>query len=38
MRLVFWGIIMMIIKIYDVNLMPNWEIVKFYKKINLKRN
>lgn len=24
-------------KIYDVNLMPNWEIVKFYKKINLKK-
>ena len=25
-------------KIFDVNLMPNWEIVKYYKKINLKKN
>ena len=24
-------------KIYDVNLMPNWEIIKHYKKINLKK-
>ena len=24
-------------KIYDVNLMPNWEIIKYYKKINLKK-
>jgi ribitol-5-phosphate 2-dehydrogenase (NADP+) / D-ribitol-5-phosphate cytidylyltransferase len=24
-------------KIYDINLMPNWEIIKYYKKINLKK-